>query len=175
MEFLEGEIIKQNDNYFILKVLNFGIKIFGNYKKIKNNIVYTFFEYNTHLNQMFIFGFSTIEEKKYFQQLIKIKGISSFSISKIMNKYSIDFIEKIRKNGNYLLLTETNIRPSILAKIVDKKIDNSISNIKWLVKTLQKYGFKKENILLAIKTIPNLNINIEILLPQIIRKINAYK
>ena len=175
MEYIKGRITSREKEHFIFECNQIGYKIFGNANKIKNNIVFIYITYDQHLNQKHIFGFNNKEEKDYFLVLLKIKGIGPFSISKIMSNYSIAEIEKVRNSGNYLLLSDCKVKNNILAKIVYKKVDLSKTNLIVINATLTKLGFKKADVDKALKKIYKKPMALDVLIPKVIREINAFK
>ena len=172
MEYIKGEITIKNSDYFIFESNQIGYKIYGNWKNIKTNIVYTYVHYDNHLNKQNIFGFNSLKEKEYFLLLLKIRGVGPFSINKIMNHYSPKEIDEIRQSGNYLLLSKSQVKNSILSKIVIKQKDFGKTNIIAVTSSLIKLGFKKDNVHVALQKIYNKNTPLDKLIAKVIKEIN---
>ncbi|NPA53684.1 MAG: Holliday junction branch migration protein RuvA [Aquificae bacterium] len=159
IDFLEGETVYSTENFCVLKIGSYGIKILTPYKvegKVK-----LFTKLYIKEDEPVLYGFKTQEERNLFEKLISISGIGikhAFSLIKHLS-YS-NFIKAIEEKDISLLSSVPGIGKKTAQRLIlelQGKIDfeenEKDSLLKDATEALIQLGFEKKEIQKALKEV----------------------
>ena len=150
--FLKGIITLIKDNNVVIDVHDVGYSLIV--AKASSFIINKEYTIYTHQifkeNEQFLIGFKTLEEKKLFLNLLRVKGLGPKGIINILNQAEIEQINEAILYKNVLFFKKLNGVGSKLANqiILDAKAESLIldTNKNSLMDALKSLGFKQPEI-----------------------------
>ena len=112
ISYLSGKIKHKNDKFIILDVNGVGFQVFvaaSTFEKIGNKqevALYTDLYFTE--NVLELYGFLTMEELEFYQQLLTVTGIGPKSALNIMSVAKVDEIKKAIIHGDASILTRVS-------------------------------------------------------------------
>jgi Holliday junction DNA helicase RuvA len=108
ISYLKGKLIYKGDHFAILETGGIGYQVFlpesylSKYKLGESIEVFTH-EY-VREDSRELYGFGTVEELKFFWQLIDVSGVGPKMAHKIISAYRLDKLEKAVSEGDLVIL-----------------------------------------------------------------------
>lgn len=164
---LTGKIIHKDDNFLVIEASQIGYQVFVSnkfLKKIKINEKLTIF---THLyqreNYQELFGFATIEELKFFKELLPISGVGPRMAQGLLSLGELKEIKKEIQEGNVSFIKQVKGVGAKNAERIIVEMRGKFEKIfqekkepnRKLVNALSKLGYKNYEIRETLQEIPN--------------------
>ena len=169
-EYIKGKIVNQDSNYIVLDNNGIGYLIYvANPYYFELDKEYTIYIYQyVREDEMTLYGFKNIEEKKLFLKLIEVKGVGCKMAIPMFATGSIDGITDAIERENVLYLKKFPKIGEKVAKqiILDLKgklnagvVESSNKGFDELIEVLKGLGYKLSDIN---KVIPNIKADLSI-------------
>ena len=153
ISYLKGKIIYKGDHFGILETGGIGYKIFlpeSYLLKYKlGEIIEVFAHEYAREDSRELYGFGTIEELKFFWQLISVSGVGPKMAHKIISAYKLDKLEKAVSEGDLSILgtipgVGKKTAQKIILELKGKLVTgNPISGDNEIVDALARLGYSK--------------------------------
>ena len=192
ISYISGKVLKNNvgkNNYVdVLLSSGIGYRVFvtAMFEFVKDGSeisMYTSFQVRE--DSQTLYGFSTKEERDFFEELLTVSGIGPKSALSILSTYSMERVKKIVLDGDSVLLSKTpglglkgaqKVILELRGKIDFEKDDENIKgNIKLneLKEALKSLGFTGSDLKESIKRgegiLKNGDVDIEILIKKVLQ------
>jgi len=169
-EFIKGNIINQESNYIVLENNGIGYLIYVSnpyyYELNKEYIVYVY--QNVREDEITLYGFKDLEEKKLFLKLIEVKGVGCKMALPMFATGSINGIIDAIERENLLYLKKfpkigekvaKQIILDLKGKFKETEVGKVNNNFEELVEVLKGLGYKQADIN---KIIPSIKVELSI-------------
>lgn len=156
INYIKGKVIDISNNYVILENSGIGYLIYtANFFSLNEDVLIYIYHHKTENNDE-LYGFKSLEQKKLFEELIKLKGIGcKIAINLTGVDPQIIYTSDIKNLQKY---------PKIgykTAELIQSKIKNKSLNND-LIEALLSIGYKNSEITNVIPYIETKNIDLQI-------------
>ena len=156
-EYIKGKIVNQESNYIVIENNNVGYLIYvANPYYFELDKEYTIYVYQyVREDEITLYGFKDIEEKKLFLKLIEVKGVGCKMALPMFATGSIDGITDAIERENILYLKKfpkigEKVAKQIILDLKGKLNTNSVSKTNTdyteLIEVLKGLGYKPADI-----------------------------
>ncbi len=119
---LKGKIIQKKTNHLILETNGIGFSVgipLSTYEKLSGDDVFLYIYTLMKENQLKLYGFYTIEEKDFFEELLKLNGIGPSIALAVLSGLSIsEIIDAVEKSNINVFIRIPGIGKSKAEKIL---------------------------------------------------------
>ncbi len=170
-----GRIVEWDEECILFRCNNKGYKIVCDCQNTVDEVkLYYYIDNNKFTDETKWYGFTDKQKYELFLKISALKGVGFFSAFLIVSKVPTSIIEEARKSGNYLLLNSSGVKENILRNVT-KRENIKDYDLKYLVKTLVGFGYRKRDVNEVLEIIYSQNKDINVLVKDAIIRLNEMR